>query len=159
MNHFGQADPPIVPIDFYAPESLITVDQWLDLHRPSIVSPERRLYFAVLEDALRMLSKTKRENHRLDALAWIAGDESALLTFNLVCEVLELDPTWLRENIARVLSEDGLDMKRRSPVHGDGYSKIKAPYQRVSTHQARRDHKISTELYRGGGRRVINGET
>ena len=95
--------------------SWITPDQWADLHRARTLTSEQRLYFAVLEDGIRAITKT--EGHRwqarkADALAWVAG-EYARITFEQACEVLEIDSTWLREALQR---NQDLVIKRRSPV-------------------------------------------
>jgi hypothetical protein len=107
--------------------SWIAPTQWADLHRVRYLTSEQRLYFAVLEDAIRAITKMEGfrwQARRADALAWVAG-EYARITFDQACEVLDIDPMWLREALQR---NRDLVVKRRSPV--SGYDSV-IPYQRI----------------------------
>jgi hypothetical protein len=108
--------------------SWLAPTQWADLHRVRYLTSEQRLYFAVLEDAIRAITKTEGlrwQARRADALAWVAG-EYARITFDQACEVLNIDSSWLREALQK---NQTLVVKRRSPV--SGYDSV-IPYQRLS---------------------------
>jgi hypothetical protein len=128
------------------PETIITVEQWVDLHQSRFLRPEQRLYFAVLEDAIRAISKT--EGHRwadrkADALAWIAGDYARIL-FVEACEVLEINPDWLREALQR---KKDIQLERRSPVIA---SDSMMPNQRLSIRREK-NRKINPKWRRASG--------
>ena len=71
-------------------------------HRPT--KPERKLMGAVLttaiDDLLDWRSSPEAETHRRTARAWMAG-ASALVTFEAVCEALDLDAAAVRDAAAR----------------------------------------------------------
>jgi hypothetical protein len=134
------AEAPPEKIDAFPgiPEQILAVTQWVDMHRGTGLSNEQRLYFAVLEDAIRAITRT--EGHRwqerkADALAWVAGDY-ARLPFWQVCEALEIDPDWLREALQRAQS---VDLARRSPVTYRSFVTT-IPKNRISG--SRRDRKM-----------------
>ena len=81
--------------------------QWTDLRRGTCISPERRLYLAILEDALRCIVRgTARaaERNRLDALFWIRGATDCLVSFEWVCDALSIEDTnGFRERILKAL--------------------------------------------------------
>jgi hypothetical protein len=70
--------------------------------------PEKRLILAVLEDALRIVVREKfsgnlsRQRTMDDACDWIAARGTWLMSFDWVCEALEIDAEALREKILSI---------------------------------------------------------
>jgi hypothetical protein len=105
--------------------------QWRDMHRQTFLTAEQRLYFAILEDAIRAIVKkgtngmvaTEKniEDRKRDALAWIAGGH-ARVKFEEACDVLGIDARWLRRALD---NNDAILIKRR------GYDSV-LPLQRLS---------------------------
>lgn len=79
-------------------------------HRDSLESGESRLALAILEDALRCAVRhaesplpTQRQE-AAEALEWIRSDEHHYwLAFEPICQRFELDPGWIRLQVARQL--------------------------------------------------------
>ena len=74
--------------------------------RVSNASSEARLLFAVLQDAVDCFQKNTLVADRQfkEAEQWIMGkteQSDALLTFEYVCSVLDLDPEYLRSGLRR----------------------------------------------------------
>jgi hypothetical protein len=69
--------------------------------------PEKRLLFAVLEDAVDTIRSRPRNNpQRLLALNWVySPDRSHIFTFEMICELLELNADYLRSGILRLASK------------------------------------------------------
>jgi hypothetical protein len=90
---------------------LLLPSQFADLQRTREQSGERRLMLAVLQCAIEDLERGKGgEDLRVsgkklkvyrDAHTWIFGDGGEMLSFALVCEVLELDSDVLRARLAQ----------------------------------------------------------
>ena len=77
--------------------------------RRTLVTPETRLLLAVLEEALgtyqRLLVATDARSTALlaDVEAWFASDDSArLCAFVAICNILEIEPTWVRSRLGRL---------------------------------------------------------
>lgn len=77
--------------------------QWRDIHLPSEQPPMNRLFLAVLEDALRcwQVHQSARSQSRqrlfFEADLWLFHPEIiAPFTFEEVCEVLDIEPDYLR---------------------------------------------------------------
>jgi|SRR5215510_13040382 len=69
------------------------------------LTPERRLIFAVLEDAVHVVT-TYRNLHggregRLyrEAYAWFVSDEVFCFSFVWCCQMLKLDAAWIRQRL------------------------------------------------------------
>ncbi len=80
-------------------------------HRDSLETGESRLALAILEDALRCAvrhaesSLATQRQEAAEALEWIASpDEDYWLAFEPICQRFELDPAWIRQQIARQLN-------------------------------------------------------
>ncbi len=79
-------------------------------HRDSLETGESRLALAILEDALRCAVRhaesplpTQREE-AAEALGWIQSEEDSYwLAFEPICQRFELDPGWIRMQVARQL--------------------------------------------------------
>jgi len=81
-------------------DDAILPSQFAALFGSKIESGERRLYLAILQDALRCLSHSKLGDA---AKKWIydQDDNSPLVTFTACCQALDIDPDYLR----RILRE------------------------------------------------------
>ncbi len=105
--------------------SAVLPSQYFD-SRPAELSPEKRLMFAVLIDAVRCLEMgltgpASRKRTLAEVEWWLfraRGDQ--LFSFDSVCEALEIDPDHLRRGLLRwrdqKLAGKTSRMTRRSPV-------------------------------------------
>jgi hypothetical protein len=94
---------------------LLTPAQFADLQHAREQSPERRLMLAVLECAIEDLSavfdvadptiSTIRRRRYQEAHQWIFGEGGEMVSFALVCEVLEIDAGVLRARLAHTKGE------------------------------------------------------
>lgn len=99
-------------------------------------SPERRLLLAILEDALITLLHHRRrdnlESRRLvtETEKWIGSNRrTSPFDFVGLCDVLGVDPTYLRALIRRPPARERLTQRRRSHA-GRSHHKVRAPRQR-----------------------------
>jgi hypothetical protein len=81
-------------------------------HRTRLDSGEMRLALAILDDALRCAVRhscsplARQRAEARDAQQWIDSDESAYaLSFVPICQVLDLDPEWVRGLVRRRLRD------------------------------------------------------
>ncbi len=77
----------------------------------SLWTPEKRLAAAVLTSALIAIrdhhDRASRRREIAADLEWIrADDRDAPYTFLRLCDVFDLDPGWVRKNVARWLREE-----------------------------------------------------
>lgn len=105
--------------------STVLPSQYFD-SRPTELSPEKRLMFAVLIDAMRCLeiglTKPASRKRALAEVEWwlfrARGDQ--LFSFDSVCAALEIDPDQLRRGLLRwrgqKLAGKTFHMIRRCPV-------------------------------------------
>ena len=98
--------------------------------------PERRLLFAILEDALiTLLQHRGREavaSRRLvsETEKWIASDQRCSpFEFVGLCDVLGVDPGYVRTLLRRLPTWSGLPQRRRSHA-GRGHHKVRTPSPR-----------------------------
>lgn len=99
-------------------------------------SPERRLLLAILEDALLTLLQHRRrdnaESRRLviETEKWIASNRrTSAFDFVGLCDVLGVDPTYLRALVRRPEQRMRLTQRRRSHA-GRSHHKVRTPRQR-----------------------------
>ncbi len=83
------------------------------LPSPSHWSPELRLAAAVLAQAMadiRLRRRDGRDHIQVSsALRWVRSNDSAWpLSFLRVCELLQLDPAWVRQTVRRWLGRDAV---------------------------------------------------
>ncbi len=119
------------------PDTLLP-DQYFDrLAARACDSPEKRLMFAVLLDAVIQLRRRNRP-HATEAEIWIRGEtpDDTPFSFQGVCEALGLDPDYLAR---------GLLSWRTSPERGP----------RVPVRQLRTSHRRVTPVARRR-RRAVN---
>jgi hypothetical protein len=92
--------------DILTPE-WVTPQQHADMRRPQAETPEKRLYRAILDDALMCYQhppncRGHAKRLREEAEAWLFGTEAGppwKLTFEAVCEVLGLEPKLVRARL------------------------------------------------------------
>jgi len=95
-------------LSLFEPDILTTHGFLKTWRRTSLSSPEERLMFAVLSDAIECFQKYLTADSRIsrklfkDAEAWITSKESNWpYSFEQICEVLNLDPSYLRVGLMR----------------------------------------------------------
>jgi hypothetical protein len=88
---------------YYEPDSLISHQYFKVFRQKSHFEPEEKLMFAVLADAIECFQKylgvnaSRRRKLFLQAEAWIySGDSSWPYSFENICEVLNINPRYLR---------------------------------------------------------------
>ncbi|MBM4264606.1 MAG: hypothetical protein FJ143_04325 [Deltaproteobacteria bacterium] len=93
---------------FKEPDALAQFEYGREYDGKPLRSPERRLMFAILIDAVecfqRYLLSHKRREQRLflQAEAWIFGQEGQwLFSFENICEELRIEPDYLRSGLRR----------------------------------------------------------
>jgi hypothetical protein len=82
---------------------ILVAEQWRERTRSAVLSPEQKLCWAVLEDAVHVMRTTagmpgpKALALRADVLAWLhSDDETWPYALVPLAESLGLDPSWVR---------------------------------------------------------------
>jgi hypothetical protein len=96
------------PGSLFQPDT-VAPDEYFDSFRRKILwLPEKELMFAILEDAVGcfrnyLFARDKKGKQLfLDAETWINSEENkSVLSFDNVCEELDLDPEFLRSGLRR----------------------------------------------------------
>jgi hypothetical protein len=90
----------------FQPDTLLASQYFDRIRRSAELDPERRLMFAVLEDAVSVCLKHAgttdpgRQALLLEAEEWIADrDASWLYSFENICSVLDLEPDYIRRGL------------------------------------------------------------
>ena len=103
MNHLLARQSSIPVSSYYEPDILISHQDFKVFRQKSHFAPEKKLMFAVLADAIECFQKylgvngRRRRNLFLQAEAWIySGDSSWPYSFENICEVLNINPKYLR---------------------------------------------------------------
>ena len=98
------AEKPFVPFE----EDILATEDFACIHRSRPLSPERELMMAVLEETLADYQRCwkprdKKAMERFaDAQAWILNADSEwIFSFINCCEVLRIDPDYLRRGLLR----------------------------------------------------------
>ena len=88
------------------PDTVLPSQYYAALRRKTEQEPERRLAVAVLQDAVECFQKyvdardRKTRQLYLDAEAWIlSADRSWPFSFDNICELLQIDPEYLRRGL------------------------------------------------------------
>ncbi len=93
-------------------DSIFTPDimlpaQFFDGLRSRVREPERRLALAVLEDAVNAYRRgataeigTKGASDRREAWQWLFGEAVGMFSFGHVCEILNIEPSYLRRGLS-----------------------------------------------------------
>lgn len=118
-------------------------------------SPERRLMLAVLEEAVatyqRYVTCTGRRGSRLfrEAEAWIMEDEASWpCSFRSVCDVLGLDPGYLRHGLERWRDRERSVSDREPALY-------RTPFRRLSGSRTRAIVDRSGRSSAGEGRSPV----
>lgn len=96
--------------------------QYLDtVRRSDHLEPEKVLLLAVLEDAIHAYRKYQKARDRVgkqrfrEAKEWIVeGDNDWVFSFNNVCELLGLNPDYVRRGVIESVNETAKEERSRS---------------------------------------------
>jgi hypothetical protein len=91
----------------FEPDELAAYEYRKTTERKTFFEPEKRLAYAVLEDAVlcfqRFINATGRKEKQLyrDAVAWIFEPDNRAFSFEFVCDICGFDPDFLRMGLKR----------------------------------------------------------
>jgi hypothetical protein len=93
----------------FEPDAILPEQFYATFKRNPCREPERKLMLAVLEDAISCMLKNPRGDtpkHRKqyeEAQHWVITEEEGdwMFSFKNICEVLSLDPNYVRRGLAR----------------------------------------------------------
>lgn len=96
-------------LEALAPDDTVSEDFAATFRRAEHLEPEKGLLLAVLEDAIDHFQKDRHSQDRLgrerfqEAESWImTPGNDWIFTFDNVCELLGLDPEYLREQLKKM---------------------------------------------------------
>jgi len=96
------------PDSLFQPDTVAPHEYFDTICRKALWQPEKELMYAILEDAVGCFQKylfardKKGKRLFLNAETWINGEEgTSVLSFDNVCEELDLDPEFLRSGLRR----------------------------------------------------------
>ncbi len=75
----------------------LAADQFLDLRRASTLTPEKRLLYAVLEDAMHSIAK--RTTDAYGAMEWVRSPDDHPFSFIHVCDVIGISVSAARTKL------------------------------------------------------------
>jgi hypothetical protein len=135
---------------------VVAPDQYLEIFsRSSTLEPEKELMLAILSDAIECILKYCDQPIPLraklfhDAREWLFDhDERDPFSFLSVCEILNLDPSYLRRGISekmRAKSVDAVNFARRSVRMNrlDPQNEVAVKPRKPSSGGARRASRIA----------------
>src|ERR687897_1535972 len=100
----------------FEPDELAAYEYRKTSERRTLFEPERRLVYAVLEDAVlcfqRFINATSKKEKQLyqDAADWIFKPEAnGIFSFDFVCEICEFDPDFLRMGLRKWREQNSLN--------------------------------------------------
>ena len=85
-----------------------TPEQWADEHRAKELPPDKRLLWAILDDAIRCYveygggTKFRRKALFREAAYWLFTIRPAYVTFKYICQELDINPDYLRKRLIAV---------------------------------------------------------
>lgn len=92
--------------DLFEPDVLLPIQFFAQLKRKRFSSGEHRLLIAIMQDAVECFQKhihahdSKRRQLYLDAESWFVSDDyMATFSFNNVCDLLGMNPEYLRQGL------------------------------------------------------------
>jgi hypothetical protein len=95
-------------LSLFEPDAVVSAQYFEHLRRKTLLDPEKRLMLAVLEDAINcfqynaLLRSGKRKRLFEESEAWIlAGDRNWLFSFENICDVLGINPAYVRQGLLR----------------------------------------------------------
>ena len=105
MDHGVKTNSTAVMPSLFQADELAPYDFEENCQRKDRYAPEERLLFAILEDAIscyQMYLRTQKEPERLlfkEAEWWIFDNSTGFISFNNICEILRVDPGYLRRGL------------------------------------------------------------
>ena len=124
-------------ITLFQPDELAAYEFRKTLERKSILEPEKRLMFAVLEDAIlcfqRYINATARKERQIhqDAAAWIFdAEDNRMVSFKFVCDICGFDAEFMRMGLRKwsklnALDSASLETVMRAPGRGPQRSRLR----------------------------------
>jgi len=107
----------------FGTDELAAYDYHRTTERRTFFEPEKRLLYAVLEDAVlcfqRFANGTSRKEKQLfqEASDWIfKREDNVVLSFEFVCEICGFDPDFLRMGLRRWKEANGSSAGARKPL-------------------------------------------
>ena len=92
----------------FQPDTLLSNQYFENMHRRTVLDPEKKLILAILEDAVDCFKENlfadggRRKMLFDDAEQWIrADDKDWVFSFDHVCEALGLSPAYVRQGLLR----------------------------------------------------------
>ena len=93
----------------FEPDTLLPTQFYAMFKNSQYREPERRLMVAILEDAVSCLStdlhgcNLRQRKQYEEAKAWVSMDDESewIFSFKNICEVLGMDPSYLRRGLIR----------------------------------------------------------
>jgi hypothetical protein len=93
-------------LSLFEPDPVVSAQYFESLRRKTLLEPEKMLMLAVLGDAINcfqdnVLARSgKRKKLFEESKAWIlAGDRDWFFSFENICEVLGINPAYLRQGL------------------------------------------------------------
>ena len=107
----------------FEPDELAAYEYRKTSERKTFFEPERRLVYAVLEDAIlcfqRFINATSKKEKQLyqDAAAWIfEREDNRIFSFAFICEICGFDPDFLRMGLRRWREQKRLSGTSRKTI-------------------------------------------
>jgi len=126
--------------ELFQPDTLLPSQYFDRIRRRASSDGERRLMVAILEDAVDVYRKQagardrKRRQLFEDAEGWIeSADKSWIFSYENICEVLGIDPTYLRKGLRVWKQRAGGDRGQVVAFHEDDRSPLTATPERHAT--------------------------
>jgi hypothetical protein len=136
----GPTEVPSPPDSFRAelePEVVLPSQLSAGVRDDASLRPEKRLMLAVLEEAVADFQKhvvaTSRQGERLfrEAADWFADDDRSWpFAFESICEALGLEPSWVRQGLAR-----WADVQRAR--HARGETVVRQQLRRIAGYRSK----------------------
>jgi hypothetical protein len=144
---------------FFEPD-VLAEDRFYRAHRKIALEPERALLFAVLTEAIETFrtfafSKSAREQNLFrQAKEWLCdGDPNYFFSCKNICEMMDLDPCYLRRGLLQWLERQ----KDSMPAGNANRNANKVAFARIGRSQHRTVYKQRRAAVRENPRRVDGG--
>src|ERR687892_2309158 len=107
----------------FEPDELAAYEYRKTSERRTLFEPERRLAYAVLEDAVlcfqRFINATSKREKQLyqDAAAWIfEREDNEVFSFEFICDICGFDPDFLRMGLRKWREQNRLSGASRKAI-------------------------------------------
>jgi hypothetical protein len=111
-------------LDALAPGDTISAEYAATFERKEYLEPEKTLVLAILQDALHHFQQDRNATDRLsrerflEAEAWImTPGNDWIFTFDNACELLNIDPGYLRERLKKLAAEPARTRRKEPAPH------------------------------------------